>query len=109
MTQTFCLRLRDIPRKSACSENLVKFEGFIVDQEGTRPDPVKAKAIRKFQVLKDLTNLKLFVGFANQLGKFCPDLKHLLEPLKPFLSGKNAYAWNDKLQETFFKAKDVLC
>ena len=71
---------------------IVMFSGFIVGQEGTRPDPVKVETIRKFPVLKDLTNLKSFLGFANQFGKFCLDLKQLLEPLKPSLSGKNAYA-----------------
>ena len=70
----------------------VKFAGFVVDHEGTLPDQEKVQALRDFPVPKDLTNLKSYLGLANQLGEFAPYLKHTLEPLKPLLSSKNAYA-----------------
>ena len=30
-------------------------------------------------------------------------------PLKPLLSSKNAYVWNNELQEAFDKSKQILC
>ena len=87
----------------------VKFAGFMVGSEGIKADPAKVEAIKEFPAPKDLTNLKSYLGLANQLGEFCPDLKQSLEPIKPLLSGKNAYAWNEELQKSFDKSKEVLC
>ena len=58
---------------------------------------------------KDLTNLKSYLGLANQSGEFCPDMKQTLAPLKQLLSGKNNCMWNQDLQEAFDKSKDILC
>ena len=38
----------------------VKFAGFIVKKDGTKPDPVKIEAIPNFPVPKDLTNLNSY-------------------------------------------------
>ena len=36
-------------------------------------------------------------------------MKQTLVPLKPLLSNKNPYMWNQELQEAFDKSKDILC
>ena len=87
----------------------VKFARFIMDKDSNKPDPVKVEAFKDFPPPKDITNLKSYLGLANQLGEFFQDLKHSLEPIKPLLSSKNAYVWNDSLQKAFEKSKEVLC
>ena len=59
----------------------------MVGCNGIKADPAKIKAIKNFQAPKDLTNLKSYLGFANQLGEFCPNMRQTLVPLKPLLSG----------------------
>ena len=49
----------------------VKFAGFMVGCNCIRADPVKVEAISIFPAPKDLTNLKSYLDFANQLCKFC--------------------------------------
>ena len=73
-----------------------------MNKDGTQPDPVKVEEICNFPVPKDLTNLRSYLGLANQQVTF------LLEPLKPLLSGKNAYVWNKALQEALENSKEVL-
>lgn len=87
----------------------IKFAGFIVDHKGNRPDPVKVEVLKNFPAPKDVTNLKSYLGLANELPEFTPDLKHTLEPLKPLLLPKNIYAWNPEMQSAFEKSKEVLC
>ena len=52
----------------------VKFAGFIVSHNGIKADPAKIEALKNFPAPKDLTNLKSYLGLANQLGEFCPDM-----------------------------------
>ena len=53
----------------------VKFAGFMVGCNGIKANPAKIEAIKNFPAQKDLTNLKSYLGLANQLGEFCPDMK----------------------------------
>ena len=70
-----------------------KFGRYVVSDKGTRPDPDKVAAISQFPMPEDLTNLRSFLGLANQLD-FSPDLRHSMEPMKGLLSKKNAFVWN---------------
>ncbi|NJL71583.1 MAG: RNA-directed DNA polymerase [Candidatus Competibacteraceae bacterium] len=54
----------------------VEFAGFLVSASGVRPHPDKLKAIKDCPPPKDLTELRSFLGMANQLGHFIPDLSH---------------------------------
>ena len=53
----------------------VKFAGFMFGCNGIKANPAKIEAIKNFPAQKDLTNLKSYLGLANQLGEFCPDMK----------------------------------
>ena len=72
--------------------NEVKFAGYVVSDKGTRPDPDKVAAISQFPIPEDLTNLRSFLGLANQFLDFSPDLRHSMEPMKGLK--KNAFVWN---------------
>ena len=54
----------------------IKFAGFIICSDGIRPDPSKLAAIRQFPTPTSVTDLRSFLGLANQLGSFLPDLAH---------------------------------
>ena len=44
----------------------VKFAGYIINSEGTNPDPEHVAAIGEFSELKNLIDLRSFMGLANQ-------------------------------------------
>ena len=87
----------------------VKFGGYIVSDKGTMPDPEKVAAIRNFPAPHMLTDLRSFLGLANQFTDFTPDLKIAMEPLKPLLQKKNDYKWTDDHDKALSKVKDILC
>ena len=86
----------------------VKFAGFIVNSEGSKPDPEKVAAIKNFPVPKDMTNLKSFMGLVNQFSSFSPDLKHALSPLQPLLKKNNVYIWQPEHAAAFEAVKAIL-
>ena len=52
----------------------VEFAGFVVSDQGVKPDPAKMEAIRNFPLPKDKGDVRSFMGLSNQLGIFHPDL-----------------------------------
>ena len=65
-----------ISQKKLELSNKIKFAGHISD-EGYGPDNEKFAAIAKFPNPKNLRDLRGFIGLANQLGMFIPDLAHM--------------------------------
>ena len=86
----------------------VKFAGYILNAEGTKPDPDKVAAIGKFPEPTNLTDLRSFMGLVNQFADFAPDLKHTMQPLKGLLSKKNAFVWTDDHGAAMIKVKEII-
>jgi len=87
----------------------VKFAGHIVTAEGVKPDPARLTAISEFPSPQDLTGLRSFLGLANQLGSYIPELAALSAPLRPLLKKGNAWVWTVEHQAAFEKMKAALC
>ena len=56
----------------------LKFVGYIVGKDGIMADPEKTQALKKFPTPKNLTELRSFLGLANQLGQFTDKLSGLV-------------------------------
>ena len=75
---------------------------------GTKPDPEQLAALKNFAAPTDLTNLRSFMGLANQFSDYSPDMKHAMAPLKGLLSKKNAFVWTDDHQKAMDTMKAIL-
>ena len=84
------------------------FAGHIVSHNGIRPDDDKYKAIKEFPTPKNLKDLRSFLGLANQLAAFVPDLAHMSAGLRPLLKKGNAWVWEKEHEEEFSKIKNLL-
>ena len=89
-------------------DSTVKFAGSIVSEEGVKPDPDKIKAIREFPTPQDRTTLRGFLGLANQLGNYHPDIAHMSTLLRPLTSTANAFVWLAEHQAAFEEMKSIL-
>jgi hypothetical protein len=103
-------RTRDnhLQEKVARWDKKLKFAGYIVSAQGVRPDPEKVQAIKEFPPPKDATGVRSFLGLANQLGAFLPDLAHATVLMRQLIKKGVAFQWLEMHEEEFKKAKDIL-
>eukprot|EP00094_Tigriopus_californicus_P001115 TCALIF_01078-PA protein Name:"Similar to pol Retrovirus-related Pol polyprotein from transposon 17.6 (Drosophila melanogaster)" AED:0.25 eAED:0.25 QI:0/-1/0/1/-1/1/1/0/139 len=57
-------------------EQEVKFAGLVVSANGMKPNPKKLNALSCSPTPKCVTDLTSFLGLANQVGAFIPNLQH---------------------------------
>ena len=86
----------------------MKFAGFVVSDEGLKPDPAKIAAIAKFPTPKDTTTLKSFLGLAQQLAMFLPDLSQCTVIMRELLRRGVAWNWTPEIDAEFVRAKSIL-
>ena len=86
----------------------VKFAGHIVSADGIKPDPEKVEALKLFPRPQTVTDVRSFLGLANQLGSFVPDLTHVCRPLHELTKKNTAFVWGPAQEEAFSNAKDIL-
>ena len=73
-----------------------------MDEAGVHPDPDKISAIKRMSSPTTVTELRRFLGMANQMSKFFPHLTGRTKPLRDLLSTKNQWFCGET-QETAFK------
>ena len=66
----------------------VAYLGHVIDADGLHPLPEKVKAIQQAPTLKNVTELKSYLGLLTYYRKFLPNLSSQLAPLYELL-GKN--------------------
>ena len=86
----------------------VRFGGFVVSEGKYQIDPSLTDDLRNFPRPQDRSELKSFLGLAQQLGNFTPEIATLTEPLRNLNSTKQAWIWMDFHNEAFEKAQDLL-
>ena len=86
----------------------VKFAGFLVSDKGVKPDPEKLAAIADFPAPENVTGVRSFLGLANQLGQFLPDLAQMTHKMRELLKKGIAFQWLPDHQKEFEHAKKQL-
>jgi hypothetical protein len=75
--------------------------GYVVKQGAIRPSPERAIALKEFPRPQNIHEMRSFLGLAQQLAGFIPDLAHASEPLQHLLKKEHKYGWLPDLQEAF--------
>ena len=96
------------PEKCQFSRNSVKFLGHLLDQEGIHPDSDKVAAIVQVQSPNDASTVRRFLGMANQMSKFCPNLAAKTELLRELLNKSNEWTWGEVQEKAFQDVKTSL-
>lgn len=86
----------------------VDFAGFALSADGYRISGTTTEAISKFPTPASRTDLRSFVGLANQLSSSTSVIAPLLTPLRPLLSTKNDFLWTSEMDEAFTLARQSL-
>ena len=94
--------------KCEFSKETLTFLGHVVGKQGVSSDPDKTRAIVEMEEPKTLKELRRFMGMANQLGKFSPNLAECSQPLRELLSPRKSWVWGPSQEEAFQKVKEEL-
>lgn len=96
------------PKKFNFAQSSVEFAGYHVGANGVKADPSKLEAISRFPTPSSLTDLRSFLGLAEQLAGFTPQLAAAKQPLRALLSSKNSFIWLPEHDKAFQDVKSVL-
>ena len=96
------------PDKCAFHQRSVKFLGHILDDNGIHPDPQKVRGVQELKRCTDVPAVRRFLGMANQLGKFVPDLATMSQPLRALLVKGQEWSWTEEHQAAFDAIKSAL-
>ena len=91
--------------KCVFSQPRVKFLGQILTSSGISSDPDKVATIVEMKQPTSVSEVHRFLGMANQLSKFVPDMT---KPLPDLLSKRNDWIWDEPQQSAYTRIKEAL-
>ncbi|KAL5481824.1 hypothetical protein EMCRGX_G022073 [Ephydatia muelleri] len=88
----------------------IRNRGVTLNREKWHPaDPEKTSAIQRLNSPNNTTELRRFLGMANQMGKFSPNLAQATQPLRELLSKNRTWQWGQMQEDAFRLVKVELC
>jgi len=94
--------------KCQFAQSRVNFLGHVIDGTGIRQDPDKVVAIQKVRTPANVGDVRRFLGMANQMSKFSPNLADMTQPLRELLIKGNQWVWGEPQQRAFSQIKEAL-
>ena len=86
----------------------ITFLVHIVSREGVKPDPLKIKAIQEWELPRNMTEIRSFLGLAGYYRTFVRDFSIVARPLTALLKKNISFRWNEACQRSFERLKEAL-
>ncbi len=86
----------------------VQFIGHKISKNGVAVEEAKIKVINEWPTLKNVDEVRRFLGLANYYRKFIKDFSAIAQPLTDKLSPKNQWSWGEKEDKAFKELKEKL-
>lgn len=86
----------------------IVFLGFVIDQNGRRPNNAKVEAIADMPEPYDVATVKSWLGMINYYSKFVKEMRSLRAPMDRLLCKDVKFDFTVECREAFHKAKQIL-
>ena len=86
----------------------VSFLGHIVSEEGIQVDPKKVEVIIEWKPLRNVTEVRSFLGLAGYYRRFVKGFSMTEAPMTRLLQKNVEFEWSEKFQSSFKKLKALL-
>ena len=100
------------PRKCVFGMSEVKFLGYGINKNGTKPLPEKVETIKNFPKPKNQKELRRFLGMFNFYRKFVPNAAYLQKPLNNLLKNTKRkdtiINWTKDAEDNLVRMKNAL-
>ena len=77
-------------------------------KEGIFVDPKNIRAIEDWSVLKDVMDVRSFMGITGYYRRFIEGFSKIANPITSLQKKGNKFDWNSKCEESFKKLKTLL-
>ena len=85
----------------------VSFIGHVATSQGLKADSAKVSAVKNMSPLTDVAGMRRFLGLAQYLAKFLPNLADKTKPLRDLLLKTTEWSWDAPQQESFQAVKQA--
>ena len=100
--------IRDRSKRKFEVGRQIQFAGYLVGENGVKPDPDRIRAIKDFPQPTNLTGVRSFLGLAQQLSFFIPDFSHATAAIRQLLGKEKAFQWLPEHSQEFDQLKAML-
>ena len=96
--------------KCSLGLNYIPYLGYLITQQGIKPDPEKVQGIRDLRIPTTTTQARVLIGIVHYYRYMCPRRSRILAPLKEAVSGPKGrkILWNDTLEDSFKELKHMV-
>ena len=101
-------RLKLKPTKCEFFQKEVPYLGFIVSNEGIKPDPKKIETVKNALVPQEETEVRSFLGLASFYRRFVKGFSQIAAPMNKLLERDRKFAWTEDCQEALDTLKSRL-
>ena len=106
--------LREAGLKMKCSKcdffkSKIHYLGHLISPEGISPLPNKLDCIKHMPALKDVKEIKQFLGLIGYYRKFVPRFADISRPLTTSMKKDRKFEWTPACQKSFELLKETLC
>ena len=96
------------PRKFQFARHSLDYCGYRISDQGYTVDDRKLQAISAFPRPENLTDLRSFMGFTNQLAGLSAEIASAARPLRDLLKQHTVWRWTSQHEEAFQDVKKAL-
>ena len=82
--------------------------GFVVNENGIKPDPKKVEAIQSITVPTSVREVRGFIGRCSYYRRFIPNFSEIAEPIISLTRKYAKFKWSEKCQNAFEFLKSSL-
>ena len=82
--------------------------GFIINQNGIKPDPKKVEAIAPVSAPTCVREVRGFIGMCSYYRRFIPNFSEIAEPIIALTKKYSKFKWTEDCQRAFKYLKDSL-
>ena len=92
--------------------NEIRFLSYIIDKDGSRPDPRNIEKILNWQTPTNITEVRGFVNLASHYRKYIPGFSDIALPLTDLMQGSpkkgSPISWGKREEESFLELKKAV-
>ena len=101
-------RLKLKLKKCSFLKGETHYLGFIISEDGIKPDENKVEAIRSLPVPTCVKEVRSFIGMCSYYRRFIPNFSQIAEPIIALTRKYAHFKWSDVHQKAFQYLKDSL-